>query len=54
MLYCYYIDVIVGGIGAVVKGVDSHLYGWGSIPGKSCIFSHSLLKQGLITVLYVF
>ena len=25
-------------IGAVVKVVDSHLYGWGSIPGKSCSF----------------
>ena len=28
----------VSGIGAVVKVVDSHLYGWGSIPGKSCSF----------------
>ena len=24
--------------GAVVKVVDSHPYGWGSIPGKSCSF----------------
>ena len=26
----------VSGIGAVVKVVDSHLCGWGSIPRKSC------------------
>ena len=28
----------MSGIGAVVKVVDSHLCGWGSIPGKICIF----------------
>ena len=28
----------VSGIGAVVKVVDSHLFGWGSIPGKICSF----------------
>ena len=41
-------------MGAVVKFVDSHHCGWGLIPGKSCSFSHSLLKQGLVTVLHVF
>ena len=44
---------VVSEIGAVVKVVDSHLCGCGSIPSKSCSFSHSLLKQGLITVLHV-
>ena len=44
----------VSGIGAVVKVVDSHLCGSGSIPGKSCSFFYSLLKQELITVLHVF
>ena len=33
---------------------DSHLRGWGSIPSKKLQFSHSLLKQGFITVLHVF
>ena len=28
----------VSGIGAVVKVLDSHLGGWGSIPSKSCSF----------------
>ena len=32
----------VGGIGAVVKVVDSHLCEWGSISGKSCSFLISL------------
>ena len=41
-------------IGTVVKVTDSHLCGWSSIPGKSCIFSHSHLKQELINVLHVF
>ena len=45
---------LVSGIGAVVKVVDSHLCGWGSIPGESCSFFHSLLKQELITVPRVF
>ena len=39
----------VSEIGAVVKVVDSHPCGWGSIPGKSCSFI-----IGLITVLHVF
>ena len=39
-------------IGAVVKVVDSHLCGWGSILGKCCYFL-SLLEQELITVLHV-
>ena len=42
------------GIGVVVKVVDSHPCGWGSIPGKNCSFSYSLLEQELITVLHVF
>ena len=33
----------MSGIGTVVKVVDSHLCGWGSIPGKSCSFSKSYL-----------
>ena len=28
----------MSGISGVVKVVDSHLYRWGSIPGKSCSF----------------
>ena len=44
----------LSGIGAVLKVVDSHLCGWGSIPDKKLQLSHSLLKQGLITILHVF
>ena len=35
---CYYCNIAVSEIGAVVKVVDSHLWAWGSIPGKSCSF----------------
>ena len=31
-------------ISAVVKAVDSHLCGWGSISNKSCSFSYSLIS----------
>ena len=51
---CTLITIQVSGMGAVVKVVDSHPCGWGSILGKSCSFSRSLLKQELITVLHVF
>ena len=34
---------IVSEIGAVVMVVDSHLCGWGSIPGESSNFSQSLM-----------
>ena len=34
-------------IGAVVKVVDSHLCGRGSIPGKSCSFLIVSLNKGL-------
>ena len=45
----------VSGIGAVVKVIDSHPYGRGSIPGKGCMqFSHSIIKQELSTALHVF
>ena len=37
----------VSGIGAVVKVVDSHLCGWGSIPGKSCSFLIVSFSKGL-------
>ena len=37
----------VSGIGAVVKVVDSHLCGWGSIPSKSCNFLIVSLSKGL-------
>ena len=40
-------------IGAGVKVVDSHLGGWGPIPGKGCSFL-IVIGQGLITVLHVF
>ena len=38
---------LVSGIGAVVKVVDSHLCGWGSIPGKICSFLIDSLSKGL-------
>ena len=38
---------LVSGIGAAVKVVDSHLCGWGSIPGKSCSFFIVSLSNGL-------
>ena len=34
-------------IGAVVKVVDSHLCGWGSMPSKSCSFLIVSLSKGL-------
>ena len=37
----------VGGIGAGVKVVDSHLCGWGSIPSKICIFLRVSLSKSL-------
>ena len=37
----------LSGIGAVVKFVDSHLCGWGSIPGKSCSFLIVSLSKNL-------
>ena len=37
----------LSGIGAVVKVVDSHLCGWGSIPGKSCSFLIVSLSKSL-------
>ena len=37
----------VSGIGAVVKVVDSHPCGWGSIPGKSCSFLIVSLSKSL-------
>ena len=40
----YYLFIEVSEIGAVVKVIDSHLCGWGLIPGKSCTF----LSQELI------
>ena len=39
--------VLVSGIGAVVKVVDFHLCGWGSIPGKSCSFLTVSLSKRL-------
>ena len=45
----YSFNEYVSEIGAVVKVVDSHPCGWGSIPGKSCS-----LFIGLITALHVF
>ena len=39
--------IVVSGIGAVVKVVDSHPCGWGSIPGKSCNFLIVSLSKGL-------
>ena len=36
VLLDYYLHV--SEIGAMVKVTDSHHYGWGSIPGKSCSF----------------
>ena len=39
--------ILVSGIGAVVKVIDSHPCGWGSIPGKSCIFLIVSLSKGL-------
>ena len=56
ILHCHYIitylalnqlKVVVSGIGAVVKIVDSHLCVWGSIPGKSCSFLIVPLSKGL-------
>ena len=44
----------VSEIGAVVKVVDSHLCGWGSIPGKSCSVLIVFLSKSLSTVLHVF
>ena len=41
------ISTAVSEIGAVVKVVDSHLWGWGSIPGKSCKFLIVSLRNGL-------
>ena len=38
---------LVSGIGAVVKVVDSHLCGWGSIPSKSCSFFIVSLSKSL-------
>ena len=38
---------LVSGIGAVVKVVDSHPCGWGSIPGNSCSFFIVSLSKGL-------
>ena len=38
---------LVSRIGAVVKVVDSHLCGWGSIPSKSCSFFIVSLNKGL-------
>ena len=37
----------LSGIGAVVKVFDSHLWGWGSIPDKSCSFLIVSLSKGL-------
>ena len=37
----------VSGIGAVVKVVDSHPCGWGSIPNKSCSFFIVSLSKSL-------
>ena len=37
----------MSGIGVVVKVVDSHLCGWGSIPGKSYSFVIVSLSKGL-------
>ena len=37
----------MGEIGAVVKVVDSHLCGWGSIPGKSCSLLIVSVSMGL-------
>ena len=37
----------MSGIGEVVKVVDSHLCGWGSIPGKSCSFFTVSLSKGI-------
>ena len=37
----------MSGIGALVKVVDSHLCGWGSIPGKSCNFLRDSVSEGL-------
>ena len=48
------VNVTVSGIGAVVKVVDYHLCGWGSILNKKLQLSHSHFKQGLVTVLHVF
>ena len=38
---------LVSGIGAVVKVVDSHPCGWGSIPNKTCSFFIVSLSKGL-------
>ena len=43
----YIIYIIVSGIGAVVKVVDSHPCGWGSIPDKSCSFLIVSLSKSL-------
>ena len=40
-------NMYVSGIGAVVKVVDSHPCGWGSIPGKSCSFLIVSLSKSL-------
>ena len=37
----------MSGIGVVVKIVDSHPCGWGSIPGKTCSFFIVSLSKGL-------
>ena len=40
-------SLTVSGIGAVVKVVDSHPCGWGSIPGNSCSFLIVSLSKSL-------
>ena len=40
-------SLYVSGIGAVVKVVDSHPYGWGSIPGQSYSFLIVSLSKSL-------
>ena len=47
VIYSSLVNHIVSGIGAVVKVVDSHRCGWGSIPGKSCSFLIVFLSKGL-------
>ena len=37
----------MSGVGAVVKVVDSHPCGWGSIPGSSCSFFIVYLTKSL-------
>ena len=44
---CKVVHILVSGIGAVVKAVDSHFCGWVSISGKVCSFLIVSLSKGL-------